>query len=106
MVTGAGTGIGRAAGQGLATDGFALVLVGRRREPLDELCGELRATGAEAIVAVADVGIDALVNNAGVGDSAALLDETLESWESTLRTNLNGLLAGPGWTSCCGRRRV
>jgi meso-butanediol dehydrogenase / (S,S)-butanediol dehydrogenase / diacetyl reductase len=146
VVTGAGTGIGRAAAQGLAADGFALVLVGRRREPLDELCGELRAAGAEAIVAVADVGdpeqsaaavdaaaggfggIDALVNNAGVGDSAALLDETLESWESTLRTNLtgaflmtrgalphlierhgavvnvssvNGLLAGPGWTSYC-----
>ena len=73
-------------------------------------------------------GVDALVNNAGVGDSAALLDETLESWETTLRTNLtgsflmsrhalphlidrrgavvnvssiNGLLAGPGWTSYC-----
>ena len=146
LVTGAGTGIGRAAARGLAADGFALVLVGRRREPLDELGGELEATGAEAFVAVADVGdpdqsaaavdaaadrfggIDALVNNAGVGESAALLDETLESWESTLRTNLtgaflmtrralphlierrgavvnvssvNGLLAGPGWTSYC-----
>ena len=146
MVTGAGSGIGSAAARGLAADGFALVLVGRRSEPLDELCAELRARGAEAMSAVADVGdaeqsaaavdvaverfggVDALVNNAGVGDSAALLDETLESWESTLRTNLtgaflmtrlalphlidrrgavvnvasiNGLLAGPGWTSYC-----
>jgi NAD(P)-dependent dehydrogenase (short-subunit alcohol dehydrogenase family) len=73
-------------------------------------------------------GIDALVNNAGVGDSGPLLEESLERWEETLRINLtgaflatklalphlierrgavvnvasvNGVLAGPGWTSYC-----
>ena len=73
-------------------------------------------------------GIDVLVNNAWGGDSAALLDESLERWEETLRINLtgaflttqlalphlierrgavvnvasvNGVLAGPGWTSYC-----
>jgi meso-butanediol dehydrogenase / (S,S)-butanediol dehydrogenase / diacetyl reductase len=72
--------------------------------------------------------VDVLVNNAGVGESAPVLDETLERWESTLRSNLtgaflmsqvalpqlierrgsivnvasvNGVLAGPGWTSYC-----
>jgi len=73
-------------------------------------------------------GIDALVNNAGVGDSGPLLEESLQQWEETLRSNLtgaflttklalphlierrgaivnvasvNGILAGPGWTSYC-----
>lgn len=73
-------------------------------------------------------GIDLLVNNAGVGQSDTVLDEPLEQWEATLRTNLtgaflmtqlalpslierrgsvvnvssiSGLLAGPGWASYC-----
>jgi meso-butanediol dehydrogenase / (S,S)-butanediol dehydrogenase / diacetyl reductase len=143
VVTGAATGIGRATGQALVRDGYAVALVGRRSEPLEELAAEL---GANAIAAPADVtsseqaaaavgaaverfgGIDVLVNNAAVGDSAPLLDESLERWEETLRINLtgafiatqlalphllerggsivnvasiNGVLAGPGWTSYC-----
>ena len=142
IVTGAGSGIGRAVARVLAADGFALALVGRRPEPLEELAGELPdalalpGDAADPQVAEAAVraaverfgGVDALVNNAGVGDSAALLDETLEGWESTLRLNLtsaflmtrltlphllerrgavvnvasvNAVLAGPGWTSYC-----
>jgi NAD(P)-dependent dehydrogenase (short-subunit alcohol dehydrogenase family) len=145
-VTGAATGIGRATAHALARDGYALALVGRRAEPLEQLAAELRASGGDAIAAPADVtsseqaaaavgatverfgGIDVLVNNAGVGDSAPLLDESLERWEETLRINLtgaflttqlalphllerrgsvvnvssiNGVLAGPGWTSYC-----
>ena len=146
VVTGAATGIGRASAQALARDGYAVALIGRRAEPLEQLVAELRGSGADAIAAPADVtsqeevaaaigatverfgGIDVLVNNAGVGDSAALLDESLEHWEQTLRINLtgafiatqlalphllerrgsivnvasiNGVLAGPGWTSYC-----
>ena len=146
VVTGAATGIGRATAHALARDGYALALVGRRAEPLEQLAAELRASGGDAIAAPADVtsseqaaaavgatverfgGIDVLVNNAGVGDSAPLLDESLERWEETLRINLtgaflttqlalphllerrgnvvnvssvNGVLAGPGWTSYC-----
>jgi meso-butanediol dehydrogenase/(S,S)-butanediol dehydrogenase/diacetyl reductase len=146
VVTGAATGIGRATALALARDGYAVALVGRRAEPLQELAEELRDSEGDAIAAPADVaspdeaaaaidaavkhfgGIDALVNNAGVGDSGPLLEESLEQWEETLRINLtgaflttklalphlierrgavvnvasvNGILAGPGWTSYC-----
>jgi meso-butanediol dehydrogenase/(S,S)-butanediol dehydrogenase/diacetyl reductase len=146
VVTGAATGIGRATAQALARDGYAVALVGRRAGPLEEVAAELRAAGHDALVAEADAtsaeqaaaaigaaverfgGIDVLINNAGVGDSAALLDETLERWEETLCINLTGsfiatqlalphliarrgavvnvasinaVLAGPGWTSYC-----
>jgi meso-butanediol dehydrogenase/(S,S)-butanediol dehydrogenase/diacetyl reductase len=146
VVTGAATGIGRATAHALARDGYAVALVGRRAGPLEEVAAELRESGAHATAAPADVtspeqtaaaigaaverfgGIDVLVNNAGVDDTAPLLDESLEQWENTLRINLtgsfiatqvalphlierggaivnvasiNGVLAGPGWTSYC-----
>jgi meso-butanediol dehydrogenase/(S,S)-butanediol dehydrogenase/diacetyl reductase len=142
VVTGAGSGIGRAAARVLARDGYAVALLGRRARPLEALAAELpdalavptdAADEGQTRTAVATVvehlgGIDALVNNAGVGDSAPLLDETLAGWEATLRINLtgaflltqlalphlierrgsvvnvasvNGVLAGPGWTSYC-----
>ncbi|MDX6511459.1 MAG: meso-butanediol dehydrogenase / (S,S)-butanediol dehydrogenase / diacetyl reductase [Gaiellaceae bacterium] len=146
VVTGAATGVGRATARALARDGYAVALVGRRLEPLEQLAAELRERGSEALAAPADVGspeeaaaavtatverfggLDALVNNAAVGDSAPLLEESLERWEETLRINLtgaflttqlalphlierrgvvvnvasiNGILAGPGWTSYC-----
>jgi meso-butanediol dehydrogenase/(S,S)-butanediol dehydrogenase/diacetyl reductase len=145
-VTGAASGIGRATAQALARDGFGVALVGRRAELLEELAAELRDSGVQAIAAPADVsspeqagiavasavkhfgGVDVLVNNAGIGDSGELLDESLERWEETLRINLtsafittqlvlphllegggsvvnvasiNGVLAGAGWTSYC-----
>ena len=142
IVTGAATGIGRATAQALARDGFALALVGRRAEPLEQLAAELGqaiavpadVTSSEEMAAAVDAtterfgGIDALVNNAGVGTSGALLEETLERWEETMRINLtgafittqvalplllerggsivnvssiNGVQAGPAWTSYC-----
>ena len=146
LVTGAATGIGRATAHAFARNGYAVALVGRRAALLEELADELRGSGGEAIAAPADVasaeeaaaaihatverfgGIDAVVNNAGVGDSGPLLEESLEQWEQTLRINLtgaflttklalphlierrgavvnvasvNGVLAGPGWTSYC-----
>ena len=102
IVTGAGTGIGAAVAQRLHRDGHGVVLTGRRREPLEEVARELE----EALVVEADAGeaadaertvsaaverfggVDVLVNNAGVGDSAPALEETLEGWERTLRINL------------------
>lgn len=106
IVTGAGTGIGAACARRLASDGFGVVLSGRRREPLEAVAFEL---GAAAVVVPGDVGdqahadallaaardawggVDALVLNAGVGgDAQPVGDETLEGWERVLRTNLTG----------------
>jgi meso-butanediol dehydrogenase / (S,S)-butanediol dehydrogenase / diacetyl reductase len=142
IVTGAGTGIGRAVARAFAADGYAVALLGRRPQPLGDLATELPVAAAfpadvgdpaAARAAVASAverfgGVDVLVNNAGVGESAPILEETLERWESTLRINLtgaflmtqlalphlverrgsivnvasvNGVLAGPGWTSYC-----
>jgi NAD(P)-dependent dehydrogenase (short-subunit alcohol dehydrogenase family) len=146
VVTGAATGIGRATAHALARDGYAVALLGRRPGPLEDVAAEVREGGGHAIAAQADVTsaeqvaaaigavverfgcVDVLVNNAGVGDTAPVLEETLERWEETLRINLtgsfiatqvalphlierrgavvnvasvNGVLAGPGWTSYC-----
>lgn len=106
LVTGAGTGIGRAVAERFAADGYAVGLAGRRREPLEEVATELPADrvavipgdvgtpeGARAAVE-AVVGrfgrLDALICNHGVGDSAPVGDETPEGWEQTMRINLTG----------------
>jgi NAD(P)-dependent dehydrogenase (short-subunit alcohol dehydrogenase family) len=110
LVTGAGTGVGRATAIALAADGFTIVLSGRRREPLDEVADELTAQfGGSHLVVQADVAdpgsvdalfgviehelgrIDLLFNNAGTGAPAVPIDElTFEQWQSVVSTNLTG----------------
>src|SRR5437764_10558290 len=98
IVTGAGTGIGAAVARRFAADGLGVLLVGRRSEPLEEVARGLgharvvaadvgeEATAEQAVATAREAfgGLDVLVNNAGVGDSAPALEETLESWERTL----------------------
>jgi meso-butanediol dehydrogenase/(S,S)-butanediol dehydrogenase/diacetyl reductase len=146
IVTGGGTGIGRAIARRLGTDGHGVVITGRRLEPCEQAAGELEADSHPALAVSADVGdpdagqravtaamerfgtIDVLVNNAGVGDAAPVLEETPEGWDRVIRVNLtgaflmaratlpalversgrivnisstSGYLAGPGWAAYC-----
>ncbi len=108
LVSGAGTGIGRASAVRLAQAGYGVALVGRRPGPLNEVADEITASGGRVVPISADVGtldgsetavtgavaalgrLDALVCNHGVGTSAAVCDESLEGWDSTIRINLTG----------------
>jgi NAD(P)-dependent dehydrogenase (short-subunit alcohol dehydrogenase family) len=107
LVTGAGSGIGRAAAMALSRDGFALVLAGRRREPLVETAAML---AGESLVVPTDVGdpdavtalfeatcekfgrLDLLFNNAGVGAPGVPVEElSFAQWQAVVNANLTGV---------------
>ncbi len=107
IVTGAGTGIGRAAALALAQAGYAVALAGRRAEPLEETAAEM--AGAAALVVPTDVAdpasvealfaatkdafgrLDLLFNNAGLGAPAVPLEElSVEKWQLVIDVNLTG----------------
>jgi len=109
LVTGAGTGVGRAAVLALARSGFAVVLAGRRREPLEVVAETAKTTGARTLVAPTNVGdpqsvgalfaevkatfgrLDVLFNNAGSGAPAVPLEDlTFEQWQTVVDANLTG----------------
>jgi NAD(P)-dependent dehydrogenase (short-subunit alcohol dehydrogenase family) len=109
LVTGAGTGIGRAAALALGREGYALVLAGRRLEPLDATAAEAAASGGRTLVVPTDVAdpssvkalfertretfgrLDVLFNNAGRGASPVPLEDVpYEEWRSVVDTNLTG----------------
>jgi NAD(P)-dependent dehydrogenase (short-subunit alcohol dehydrogenase family) len=110
LVTGAGSGIGRAVALALMQDGFSLVLAGRRAEPLQALVEQARADGHQAMAVPTDVRdpasvealfasieevhgrLDLIFNNAGVNAPALPIDELpLESWHNVLATNVDGV---------------
>lgn len=111
IVTGGGTGIGKAAALALLGDGWKVAVAGRRREPLDELVAQ--APKGQALAVATDVTdpasvealfaetvkawgrVDLLFNNAGVGAAAAPLEDLpLEQWKKVVDTNLNGMFYG------------
>ncbi|GJE19091.1 SDR family oxidoreductase [Methylobacterium marchantiae] len=107
IVTGAGSGIGRAVSVGLARSGFNIALAGRRRDPLDEVAELVCSAGVEALPVETDVGdaaaverlfaavkarfgrLDLLFNNAGLFAPSVPLEEiTLEQWRVVVDANL------------------
>ena len=109
IVTGAGSGIGRAVAIGLLGDGFRVVLAGRRQAQLEETVARSGASPAQVRAVVTDVTsaasvaalfaetteafgrLDLLFNNAGVGAPGVPLEElTLAQWTAVVDTNLTG----------------
>ena len=109
LVTGAGTGIGKQTALALLRESYAVVLAGRRREPLEATALEGQGSGSPTLVVPADVGdpasvkalfartretfgrLDLLFNNAGGGAPPILLEDlTYEQWKRAVDTNLTG----------------
>ncbi|MEP7358373.1 MAG: SDR family oxidoreductase [Anaerolineales bacterium] len=109
LVTGAGTGIGKAAALALLQAGYSVVLAGRRLELLEAARAEAGPLGAQALCVPADIRqpdsvrelftrthdhfgrLDLLFNNAGVGIPAVPLEELdLEEWRNVVEVNLTG----------------
>ncbi|WP_369722839.1 SDR family oxidoreductase [Bradyrhizobium sp. LLZ17] len=107
VVTGAGTGVGRAASLALMNTGFTVVLAGRRLDMLEEtaklgpagksLCVTADMTKPEQIAALFDKvkatygRLDVLFNNAGMGAPPVNFEDlSLEQWQAVVNTNLTG----------------
>src|SRR5512135_315085 len=109
IVTGAGTGVGRATALALLRDGYRVVLAGRRPEPLAQVVAEAGPAAGRALAVPTDVSdpvsvralfartkeafgrLDLLFNNAGTNVPGVLLEEvTVEQWKKMVDTNLAG----------------
>ena len=109
IVTGGGSGVGKAAALALLSDGWSVALAGRRLDPLQQAASESGA-GSRVLAVPTDVTdpgsvkalfdatvkafgrVDLLFNNAGMGlGGAALEDIAVEDWKRVVDTNLNGM---------------
>ncbi len=109
IVTGAGTGVGRAAALALLADGWSVVLTGRRAEPLEETVRLAGEAGGRGLAVPADVSdpdsvaalfaktvaafgrLDLLFNNAGINAPGIPLEElSVEQWRAVVDINLSG----------------
>jgi NAD(P)-dependent dehydrogenase (short-subunit alcohol dehydrogenase family) len=109
IVTGGGTGVGRTSALSLARAGFAVVVAGRRPDPLEKVAAAASAENAQVIGVQTDVcdpasvnalfettiatfgRVDLLFNNAGIGlPDTSFVDLRYEDWRATMETNVNG----------------
>jgi NAD(P)-dependent dehydrogenase (short-subunit alcohol dehydrogenase family) len=108
IVTGAGSGVGRAVGLVLLREGYHVALAGRRKDALEQVAGEAGSARSRALVVPTDVRdpeairalfaqtksafgrLDLLFNNAGIGAAGLLEDLSVEQWKAVVDTNLTG----------------
>ena len=108
IVTGAGSGVGRAVGLALLREGYHVALAGRRKDALEQVASEAGPARSRALVVPTDVRdpeairalfaqttsafgrLDLLFNNAGIGAAGLLEDLTVEQWKAVVDTNLTG----------------
>ena len=110
VVTGAGTGIGRAVALALLRESYAVALAGRRKEKIEETAKEAKSLPGKPLVVPTDVTdpqsirdlfartreafgrLDVLFNNAGIGAPAVPLEDLpYETWKKVVDTNLTGM---------------
>ena len=110
LVTGAGTGIGKAVALALMREGYAVTLAGRRADKLEETAAEGKSTNGKSLVMPTDVSdaasvkaafartkeafgrLDVLFNNAGIGAPATPIEDLpLETWKKVVDINLTGM---------------
>jgi len=110
LVTGASSGIGKAAAIALALDGATVAVSGRRKDRLDELVSEITAAGGKALALPGDVSVEAdatqsvedtvkqlgridiLVNSAGVNEAGGVESLSMELWRKVIEINLMGTI--------------
>ncbi|MBB3570073.1 SDR family NAD(P)-dependent oxidoreductase [Rhizobium sp. BK491] len=109
LVTGAGSGIGRATALALAKDGFAIGVLGRTQEEISSTFDEISVRGGQAAILLADISderqisaavkelvarfgrLDVVVANAGINGVWAPIDDlSLSEWNDTISINLTG----------------
>lgn len=108
LITGGGTGIGRACALAFAREGAKIAVAGRRREPLEAVVREIEGAGSKALALTCDVTqtasvaaalsqsqqhfgrLDTIVNNAGAVVVATAEHTSDEDWQKVIAANLTG----------------